>query len=341
MGMKKNFSEINDLVRHFYQSGILTKENYEDILEFFSIKEIQEIIKVEKMDLDAIKDRIECAVQKMDKRFHKRYADDPMLKKEELFHVNQYAYYFYERAKFFCILRTFMEKEEKNLKEVVETKICQKRFGNQRMEGGYYCPSSIMDLITTNIERNPLYKRIPKDLKNKMEYAFDEKDRLILQKMYLHNERMYYIEYLFYSDTKIFRLQYESCDGKYWLEYLSIQNYLQDRIVSEENIRFCPQQDKVGLMQRETYEYEKDILKTAWREKYLFPQEKINEVLKRDKYYFRCDEENFLESFDAEIFYGDKIKFDFPENFVKINKKKSKDTGIDAQRWYRPTLSRS
>ena len=339
--MKKNFSKINNLVRHFYQNGVLTKENYEDILEFFAIEEIQEAIKVEELDLEAIKDRIECAVQEMDKRIQKRYADDPMLKKEELFHVNQYAYYFYERAKFFCVLRKFMENEEKNLKEIVEAKICQKRFGNQRMEGGYYCPSPVMDLRTTNIERNPLYKRIPKDLKNKMEYAFDEKDRLILQKMYLHNERMYYIEYLFYSDTKIFRLQYESCDGKYWLEYLSIQNYLQDRIVSEENIRFCPQQDRTGLMQRETYEYEKDVLKTAWWEQYLFPQEKINEVLKRDKYYFRCDEEGFLESFGGDDYYGDKIKFDFPENFVKINKKKSKDTGIDAQRWYRPTLSRN
>lgn len=341
MGMKKTFFEINDLVRHFYQNGVLTKENYEDILEFFAIEEIQEAIKVEELDLEAIKDRIECAVQELDERFHKRYIDDPMLEKEELFHVNKYAYYFYGRAKFFCVLRKFLENEEKNLKEIVEAKICQKRFGNQRMEGGYYCPSPVMDLRNTSIERNHLYKRIPKDLKNKMEYAFDEKGRLILQKMYLHDERVFYFEYLFYSDTKVFRLQYERGDCGYWPDYFSVQNYLQDRIVSEENIRFYPRQDRAGLMQRETYEYEKDILKTAWWEEYLFPQEKINEVLKREKYYFRCDEEGFLESFDADVFYGDKIKFDFPENFVKINKKKSKDTGIDAQRWYRPTLSRS
>jgi type I restriction enzyme S subunit len=101
------------------------------------------------------------------------------------------------------------------------------------MDGGYYCPSPVMDLITTNIERNPLYKRIPKDLKNKMEYAFDAKGRLILQKMYLHDERVFYFEYLFYSDTKVFRLQYERGDCGYWPDYFSVQNYLQDRIVSE------------------------------------------------------------------------------------------------------------
>lgn len=352
---------LKKIIVSYCEKGKFTEESRDKLIMLLTAPQIREILDDEMATVVSIcgmEEKIEKSLALLGEMYKKRKDFDHIVSEDYMekwenhkkrwgVNVEKYVDMFYENAKVHLVLKAVFEDIGSEVIKLLEKRICYRKYGKYgTLEGNYYCQSPIRDLYISNVSRGALYKRTPKDLKNKAEYDFDKAGRLILYKWHLEENELYFTEIVLYGESDVLRIRYENK-----IKMISIQNYEGDVIVKYEKTSYNDK--KLRDMDKETYEYKDGQLSDAWTERYIFP----NFYGERRKYIFKKDEEGLLEGYDVKTYCGDgevdtikifyenrgidmqKEFYEQWENYIeKLSDKKRKDTGKNAVRWKRPNL---
>lgn len=80
---------------------------------------------------------------------------------------------------------SWLKEYEDTEKNVVKTEYC---VGGEYLHRGYYCPSSVIDLISGNIRRGRIVRRISGQNPSTFAYGFDKRNQLVTVKKQFTNE---------------------------------------------------------------------------------------------------------------------------------------------------------
>lgn len=133
--------------------------------------------------------------------------------------------------------------------------------GGDALHRGYYCPSSVQNLITGNVDRGKLITPKNKTKKFSFEYFFDKQDRLVYVKHY-ENGKCYEHELLIYLPDKVLSIEYEIFDDEIELSAIPTCIY-KDNMIKEYTFALCCQLDNDPTcteITSEEYAYNNGIL---------------------------------------------------------------------------------
>lgn len=257
----------------------------------------------------------------------------PEAKKE----YEKYVKEFEKRAKLYLILKEIYEDHQNELRMSYEKRVKYKKFGKPTgMFGWFYCPNPVTDLVVSNVTREKMYKRTPKDLSGKVEYNYDENGRLLMSKYYRDQEHLRSIEFYVYFPEYIIRIFYSCGFQKESLDYITMQNYDGTLICSYEHIVFDIEGD-IYTTEVGTYTYSEKGIDEYWEEHYGFYVEEKPFFLSRNRYLFAYEENGLLCKYLRSEWWGSiKRGGDRKGTWQIISEKKRKDTGREAGRWRKP-----
>lgn len=265
--------------------------------------------------------------------------------------VNEVLYIkdFYKKVRKHLIVQEIYKDKYEVLNKEIEKKIFYKRYGHKMtLEGSYYCASPITDLTISNVKRGSLLKRKPKDMSNKMEYAYDKDGRLLRCIWYINEETIHKCEFLLYTDNWVWNIGYD-IGKKIEPEYTILRRYFDEKIQEYERVSRIGwygdyYRGFLGEMHKEKYQYsDKNILEIGREETYVFPRVRRNEKdnwfeetmdsIERLKYEFSCNEEGYLTEIIRKRYLGERL---WDSASWDIQKTKIKSTGKNASRWRKP-----
>ena len=179
--------------------------------------------------------------------------------------------------------------------------------GGELLTRGYYCPSPVIDIITGNLNRGKLLKRLTSLSKPTYEYCFDKDNKLILIN-YLHSDCTEILEYenntvigiTFSTKTNeivcVSECVYDDCDRIVLL------------VISHSSFNDCCMDE----IHKETYAYNQQGLYTTVVYDYLDSDN--CSTLNYDRYEFKHDEDGFLSEYSS---YPSSLKDDTYKVYVK------------------------
>lgn len=354
------------IIDFFYLNGEIVERSKERLFMLLSDPEISELLNYETIPSfseETMKEEALSRLRSLREIYEAKDIVDStlaeeilgtygMLKKRWGVNVEKYVKEIYEKMEPHVILNVMFCDVGKSLSVLLENRICYRKYGKYgSLEGGFHCQSPIKDLVISNVSRGTLYKRTPKDMKNKAEYDYDKNGRLILYKWHLNENDTYFTEMLLYGKNDILHIRYERLHIENKIQMISMQSYQEEYITSYEETNYIGV--KIYGIETEAYSYKDGLLNTAWQETCSYP--KFQDAGHRHVYFFEKDNEDYLCGYRSKAFWGDgevdgyvgwcerwgkvidKKEHEEYQNYVEVlPDKKRRDTGRDAGRWRRP-----
>lgn len=351
---KSEYTEWIKCIHELKTQGMLREEESILLKEILSDEEIRNLL-----DEDVKNDKIKLALKRMDEFCKKRSNNTNLeeirracpesFKMSEKYGVNEEKYIEdkYQRSKIYMILCLIFQDKYERLKTLLDSGICTTKYakkGTIRYNFGNVDP--IEDLVTSNVSRSPMYKRKPKDLKGKEEYNFDKEGKLITFIWYKEKvEEPYCKEFFLYLKNLLIRISYAVAWGeeRRYIEKVAIQKYEGERITdscwADLNSEGIPE----ALNERKLV-YKDGVLYRCMAE-YCYC---CLSLLIRTEYIFSKDEDGLLYGYKIREWIGDGLKpdlcaihFGVPtvDKVLEIPEKKKRDTGKEAERWRRPSIT--
>lgn len=246
--------------------------------------------------------------------------------------------YFYKIVVFLVLNKVFEDKYC-TVKEMVQKKNLYKRFSSStNIYDDSYNRSPITDLIVQNVTKGKFYKRVPKDLKNKTKYSYDEEGKLLAEEWYDEQEENWLTEFWFYSEKYILRVGYRHSNGKEIVARIGIQRYEDNYIEESETVFFSNFEGKIDVadeLKYGKYEYAEEGLAEAIEGVLYIKKMNNNKTLLHGwHYFFEYDKNGLIEKYKKVEYYNGEI---IRENLLGvIQEKKRQDTEKQSYRWKKP-----
>ena len=312
---------LRSLLNIPYVKTILEQENTETDAYRWYCKELNEkFVMLEKMYL-----------------IRNTYLDDRIVELERKYGKNLETYLedYFARAKMYLILLQIFQRKYETLKVLFAPEWSDRRFAPNAVCLQNYCnPDPVIDLVIGNISKKKMYKRIPRDLKEKEEYRYGEKIELIWYISYDENGDAWKQEFFFYCKDYVLRVQYGK-NGE--VERIVIQKYREELISEVENVQFIL--NNVCEVALGKFSFEEERIEGI-EENYHFPDllNKSSGVLSdRNVYEFKMDTEGYIYGYFVSTWIGDGLRPSvWDGHLFELSEKEKKDTGKDAGRWRKP-----
>ena len=220
---------------------------------------------------------------------------------------------FYKKDKYFEELYYSYKNKLDYYYNQSESQVVRKEYarGGEVIHRGFYCPSTVQDIIVGNCNRGKLVKK-PRKTPD-YEYWFDDNDRLILVKQLCadNTEIPPTIELLFYNNKTVDSILYQKdkCDSeeKFLISSLTKCTYENDLIKNYDYAQiFDPADDRTGMfkhLKKMCSDVNEVLTKELQKGESLRPYVHEFEFDKNNKSYAKICNEIMTENFE----YNDKI----------------------------------
>lgn len=335
MKKKSNWEIVLDCLLH---EEILDEKYYKVLKEFQLCENAETVLKEEVWDkFDSKMGKIRKHVSYLRKVYSEEKNDNSSINIEP-----EYAAPYLRRVAMYMVLNQVFEGKYFLLQEAAEKKCVYKRYSKSRnVYDDSHNQSPITDLVIENVTKGAFYKRIPRDLKNKAEYCYDENGNLLSGTWYDEEGKSWWKEFWFYCGAYIWRVAYR-CLHEKTVGKIGFQRYEGDYIAESEAVflhNFEGKVDIVSELKYGKYDYLKENMVEAFEEEFMPKMIKSGmETLRGIHYLFFSDSQGLLETYiPTEYWNGKKVEKTRDGFCGEIKDKKRWDTGRDSFRWKRPS----
>lgn len=344
-----------EILNCLYEESELSEESYNCLAEFLSSEGVEEILKVSLMSEEKKRQEAEELREYLD-GYHREHRElfsymsiqsgsDQISESHRKGRENEGKYIadFFQKAVLFQVLYQICRDKSARFRAYLENRTVYRRYGKKgTQDGDNHGFSAVVDLVVGNVQRGKFYQRIPKDLTDKVEYAYDKDGAYIMDKWHRDAENLYSIDFLFYSRKYIFYIRCTCSESCYSILDIGIAKYQDEIIAVHENAMFSLMYKVVTEIDSQQYHYCNDVLSMFWWEHYHFPGVGLNGkyfsgILSREQYLFEKNNEGQLVGYRCQEYIGDSKRESVSSLMsFEISKKQQADTGPEAARWRRP-----
>lgn len=204
------------------------------------------------------------------------------------------------------------KKDNRTIKKILYS------IGGETIHRGYFCPSPIIDLYTSNVRRGRLLIKPTKEISYK--YYFDENNNIIKSYIFDKDTETYNKEYIWYENN----IQYSIClDQKNYIEYVSQSIYKNNKIIEYEIFLYLGDNSVMDIHNEKYYYDENNKLKYATTYNYNKYKEQYI-VSFRDLMKFNKNEKEKVISYDIKTIYDNGLS-----ESVTLNIPKSKQRNLE------------
>ena len=186
------------------------------------------------------------------------------------------------------------------------SKVVRKEYstGGELLVRGYYCPSPIYDIVTSNCKRGFLLQRITSKSKPTFEYCFDKNNRLIIINYLFSN----FTEILEYNKDIVIGITFSKDVNNEFISVIECKYDSDGRIISFIKTDSSHNNCCIDHLEKEIYTYSNLGLFEA--EVFDYLHNARSGILNFYKYIFKHNEEGYLEEYKVEnsIFEDDIYK---------------------------------
>lgn len=185
-----------------------------------------------------------------------------------------------------------------SLYEKLLSKVAYREYsvGGEMIIRGYYCPSPIYDIVSSNCNRGRMLKRVTSRSRPSYEYCFDKDNKLIIVN-YCHSDAVEILDYL--GEDIVFGVTFYP-NSEYEIGSIVESKIQRDgRIVSFIKALSCYNDGVIDELEKEVYSYDATGLCNAKVFHYLH-QEPFG-LVNYDKYIFKHDNDGYLKEYIVEM----------------------------------------
>lgn len=340
-----------EIIKEVYEKQLLSQKSCKCLLEFLDTEECKKILaasfeNIEERNMYAQKifhtlDRYKCTREDENVVCHEKFSLEKKIAcVKEL----------YEKGRMYILLYYICFPQFDKIRIEMEGNICYRKYQKKMsLEGGKYSLNPLHDLCIGGVKRGELYKRGPKDIREKVEFCFDEKGKLLIEKWHKDEQELRSISFYFYSKSYVFNFWFGmDNNAEEHLRYIYIQEWEEEKISGWEkadmgySLNDMFQGRAMWRIRAEKMTYKDKILKFWSVKQLIFPDKDRSSkgLLSFDLYRLDHDENKRLTIYrtckDVLAVDEGREPKDVPDDIYKYEIKLSLNTEPEASRWKRP-----
>lgn len=342
-----------EMIKGLYEKQLLSEKSYSCLQEFLDTEECKKILSVSFKNIEEknlyqqkilhILDNYEC-----DREDEAVLCYNKISLEKKVACVNE----LYEKGRLYILLYYICFPQFDKIREEMESNVCYRKYQKKMsLEGGKFSLNPLHDLCIGGVKRGELYKREPKDIREKVEFCFDEEGKLLIEKWHKDEQELRSISFYFYSRSYVFSFWFTmDRDDEKCLEYIYLQEWEEEKISGWERAkmeyslsgRF--RERAIWGIRAEKMIYKDKILKFWLSKDFIFPKKSMSSevgqgLLGCDLYRFEHDENKRLTIYrtckDVLAVDEGREPEDVPDDIYKYEIISS-GTEPEASRWKRP-----